>query len=401
MGRAAAAIFAATLAFGSATSASAQKAETSPSATISAAPPAPPAPPLSVAAGGSPRSASLSWVRLDGASACANAPVIAEGIGNVLRRDALVPPSRAVMAIEARVERIPGRKRFRVTIDISSGDGVVKGTRRLESPDEDCRKLDEPAALAIALMIDPEAALRPAPPPPGPQLTIALRRDILVVPVPVLVQVPGPPPPLPPRRDDRESPELTLSIGPSLAFGLLPGPAAGLRFGVELGPPASLEFGDRVAIGPSSIRLGFGAYSGALAVGGADGGDGGGGGSASLSMVALLPNLTLCPTTLWIGARAALGACLAIDAGALSWTGNGFDTSVAEGVRPFVDVGPVAHARLMLAGPLALEIRGAAVAPLVRDRFVYGRAAGTSALAYEPGAIGAMLDVALAVGLGL
>jgi hypothetical protein len=342
-----------------------------------------------------PRSASLSWVRLDGAGTCATAPEIAEGIARVLRRQALVPPAREATAIEARVERTPGKKRFRVTIDISGGDGRVQGTRHLESPGDDCRKLDEPAALAIALMIDPDAALRP-PAPPVPQPTIAIRRDVLLVPVPVIVEVPVAAPPPAPPREWPESPELTLAVGPSVALGIIPGPAAGMRLGVEFGPPASLESGDGVAVGPSSVRLGFAAYSGAIEIEPTSGSR-----SASLEMVALLPHLALCPTTLWIGERTAFAACLALDVGAVSWLGTGFDTPDIEGLDAYVDVGAVAQARFVIAEPLALELRGAAVAPLVRDRYVFRAADGTPTTAYEPGAVGAMLDAALAIGLDL
>lgn len=354
---------------------------------------APEAQPTAVAAD-APRSASLSWVRFDGAASCATATEIAEGVARILNRDALVPPTRAVMAIEARVERIPNKKRFRATIDISGGDGKVRGTRKLESQGDDCRKLDEPAALAIALMIDPDA-LQPRPPAPPAQPMLVVKRDILLVPIPVLVERP-PPPPLPPRPLPPNAPELTLAIGPSLALGIVPGPAPGLRFGVEFGPPDALGEDDEVTVGPSSIRAGFAVYAGSQDIE-----DDGERKTASLSMIALLPQIAACPTTIWIGTRVAFAPCLAVDVGAIAWRGEGFDTEVASGTRAFVSVGPVAQGRVVLAGPLALELRGAAVVPLTRDNFVYGTPVDPSALAYEPGAVGAQLDAALAVGLAL
>ena len=98
-----------------------------------------------------------------------------------------------------------------------------------------------------------------------------------------------------------------------------------------------------------------------------------------------------------------LGVCAALDVGALTWTGQGFDTPVASGARPAVDLGPLAHLRVLLSAPLSLEVRGAAVIPLIRDRFVYGRAdvggaAPGTGLAYEPGAVGATLDAGLHLG---
>jgi hypothetical protein len=316
---------------------------------------------------------------------------MARAVEGILRREALVPASRADLLIEARVEKVPGRPRFRAVIEVVSPDGAVIGSRTLESATDDCRRLDDPAALAIALMIDPEAVTRPIPAEPAepPAPMVAVVRDALFVPVPVPVAIPAPPPPAPPPVE--EGPWLSFALGPSVAFGVVPGVAPGVRASVEVGPPA--DRGGGLAWGPSSIRAGFAAYGGSEDVQGPAPED-----DATLSIDAVLPRLELCPTTLWLGKRAAVGACAAVDVGALSWTGSGFDTAVGLGTEAFVAVGPTLHGRVVVLGPLALELRAAAVVPLTRDRFVFGQGGGATGLAHQASVVAGTLDLGAHLG---
>lgn len=316
---------------------------------------------------------------------------MARAVEAILRREALVPASRADLLIEARVEKVPGRSRFRAVIEVASADGAVIGARTIESATADCHRLDEPVALAIALMIDPEAVTRPVArePPAPPTPMVAVVRDALFVPVPVPVAAAAAPPPVLPHID--EGPWLSFALGPSVAFGIVPGVGPGVRASVEVGPPA-----DRVGAiswGPSSIRAGFAAYGGSEDVQGPGPGD-----DATLGVDAVLPRLELCPTTMWLHARAAIGACAALDVGALSWTGEGFDSPVGLGTEVFVAVGPTVHGRLVVVGPLALEIRGAAVVPLTRDRFVFGQGGGATSLAHQASVVAGTLDLGAHLG---
>ena len=63
--------------------------------------------------------------------------------------------------------------------------------------------------------------------------------------------------------------------------------------------------------------------------------------------------------------------------------------------------GRMEHAPFRSSSTVAALLLVAAVAPLIRDRYLYTTAGGTSASAYEPGAVGATLDAALAVGIDL
>lgn len=315
---------------------------------------------------------------------------MARAVETILRRQALAPASRADLVIEARVERVPGRRRFRAVIEIADPEGVVIGSRTIESSGDDCRKLDEPVALAIALMIDPEAITRPGPPiaaPEPPPPITAVVRDVMLVPVPVLVTPREAPPPR-----SSEEPWIGVAAAPSLALGLVPGAGVGVRVGVEIGPPAVRAL-DGVTWAPSSIRVGLGVHAGAETID-----DDASAASASLDFTAILPRLELCPTTAWIDARLAVTPCVAVDAGALTWTGEDFDTAADGGAEPFVGLGPVVRGRVVLAGPLAVEVGAAAITPFVRDRFVFGRASGANALAHQVSPVGATFDAGLHLG---
>jgi hypothetical protein len=368
-------------------------AQASPGATPAqvATPPAGATPAQVAASSTDRRTASLGWARLAGAKGCSGGATMARAVESILRREALVPASRADLLIEARVEKVPGRPRFRAVIEVVGTDGAVIGARTIESATADCHRLDEPVALAIALMIDPEAVTRPIstePPAPPPPM-VAVVRDALFVPVPVPIAAPLPTPPPAPPID--EGPWLSFALGPSVGFGIVPGAAPGVRASVEVGPPA--DRGGGVSWGPSSIRAGFAAYGGSEDLQGPGPGD-----DATLAVDAILPRLELCPTTMWLRTRAALGACGALDVGVLGWTGQGFDSAVRLGTEAFVAVGPTLHGRLVVVGPLAVELRGAAVVPLTRDRFVFGQGGGATGLAHQASVVAGTLDLGAHVG---
>jgi hypothetical protein len=116
--------------------------------------------------------AALNWVRAPGAGSCPGPGEVARAVEERLRRPALVPPGRAELSVEALVAPLDAGG-FGVTITLNREiEGV--GQRVLTDPDPDCRKVTNAAALAIALMIDPEAALHttaPAAPAAATPLT--------------------------------------------------------------------------------------------------------------------------------------------------------------------------------------------------------------------------------------
>ena len=119
---------------------------------------------LSVAGGalaGSGRTSSLSWVELPGAESCGGAGAVARAVEQRLGRPALVSPAAAAFSIEGRAERSGAG--LRAVLVLRDRTGATLGKRDLESALADCSELREKVALAVALMVDPDAVLLPPP----------------------------------------------------------------------------------------------------------------------------------------------------------------------------------------------------------------------------------------------
>jgi hypothetical protein len=172
----------------------------------------------------------LGWVRGAGAERCPAESSIAERVEARLGRKPFA--ARASHAIEASVSR--AGERFTATIVVRDATGAAVGSRELALEASDCAPVADAVALAIALVIDPNAAL-------GPQVTPAP-----VPPTPGEPPRTEPPPPLPcpPPREcapcavcpaPPPPPASEFSLGlvarGGLAFGALPvvAPGAGLR----------------------------------------------------------------------------------------------------------------------------------------------------------------------------
>lgn len=114
-----------------------------------------------------PRTSSLSWLRMSGADACIATQPLARAVEARLGREVFVSAAQAELSVEGRIEK---RKEggFRAVITMRDHDGTLLGTRELERPDPSCDAMSEPLALVIAVMIDPDAAMRPKPPPEPP-----------------------------------------------------------------------------------------------------------------------------------------------------------------------------------------------------------------------------------------
>src|SRR5262249_13961072 len=136
-----------------------------------------------------------------------------------------VSASRADISVEGHIERLDGV--WHAHVAITDKSGMVLGIRELSKPLPDCRELDEDLVLAIALMIDPNSVLSPAPPPP------MIPTPPPVAPKVVVRTIEPPPTPLAP-----PEPWLArIGLGPSLSYGLLPKAGAGLTARGEITPP--------------------------------------------------------------------------------------------------------------------------------------------------------------------
>ncbi len=169
------------------------------------------------------KTSSLSWTRLAGAETCTGTIEIAKQVEALLQRAAIVSAATAELSIEGRVERTADG-RFRATIVLAKTTGEIVGSRELETHGEACGELDEPASLAIALLIDPDALSRPriGKEDPPPIVTDPLIGKKIVV---------------PPAVAPAETPlRFEGYLGAYAAIGLLPF-GGGLIAGVALDPP--------------------------------------------------------------------------------------------------------------------------------------------------------------------
>jgi hypothetical protein len=115
-----------------------------------------------------PKKSSLSWVRLEGAESCVATQPLARAVEQRLGRSVFVSASEAELSVEGRVEK---KKNWRAHVEVRDAQGKLLGKRDLESTAASCDSLTAPLALALAVMIDPDAALGggtkadPTPPP--------------------------------------------------------------------------------------------------------------------------------------------------------------------------------------------------------------------------------------------
>ena len=148
-----------------------------------------------------PVGAHLSWVRDDAAADCPDAAAIEAEVAVRLGES----PFRRTPSqfIEATVTR--QAERYQVAIAMRGPDGRLIGNRALASTSGDCRSIATAAALTIAILIDPDAMLRPPPAPPAPP----------------------PPPPSPLARAPESRTHARVTALAAGGWGALPGPAYG------------------------------------------------------------------------------------------------------------------------------------------------------------------------------
>ncbi|MBS2018100.1 MAG: hypothetical protein JST00_34835 [Deltaproteobacteria bacterium] len=115
------------------------------------------------------RTSSLSWVRLPGAESCIPTQSLARAVEERLARRVFVSAAQADVSVEGRIEKKEKPSGWHAVITVRDAKGALLGTRELDRADASCESMNEPLALVIAVMIDPDAALKPAPAPaPAP-----------------------------------------------------------------------------------------------------------------------------------------------------------------------------------------------------------------------------------------
>lgn len=100
----------------------------------------------------------IAWVRAEGAERCPDGAALRARVGERLGR-APDPAPNAIEVVASRAENVWSARVF-----VRDGQGALTGERALQTEGNDCEQLVAAVSLVVALVIDPEAALRPATP---------------------------------------------------------------------------------------------------------------------------------------------------------------------------------------------------------------------------------------------
>lgn len=334
---------------------------------------------LGLAANGradAPRAAALSWVRAPGAEACPSGPAIAAEVERVLAGRPLVAMAQADIVVEGRVA-LAGDT-IETTLTLVSRTGAVLGTRRLTSAGPGCDAVTGEAGLVIALMIDPDAVLRPAAPTAGaapaataatpsvgppstPEATpvpadagplLSAGAAPAVPPGPLRGLGAGSPPgglvaPLCPPASAPAPWRTQLSLGPVISAGALPLPGLGVRVRAVITPPGvfPFELSGEIFAPVRAERDG-----------------------AGVEVFFAQARLRACPLAREVGPWG-LAACGGLDLGGLR--GGGFGFAVERSAELFVPAAALAgRVQLRLGSVLRLSLGADLAVPFVRARFL-------------------------------
>lgn len=307
-----------------------------------------------------PRPASLGWTRLEGAEGCIGAGDLARAVEALLGKRAFVSAAESELSIEGRVApRAEGG--FRASLEVADRDGQSLGRRDLDTSADDCRALDEPLRLAIALMVDPEGALgAPSPPPPEPPPPASPPLESAPQPSPIST-----PPPAPtPWRGD-------LALGATFGFGLLPSVAPGLVLSASLEPPWFVPLESVLSVYlPQSIASPAGLEA---------------------SLFTMRGEGYVCPLS-HVGETLGARACLGGELGLLSAEGAAVDDA-EEGLRVQFGVGLRGRLGLRVAAPLGLYAAGSVAVRPLREGFATLDEAGGQVELFRPSLVNGALEL--------
>jgi hypothetical protein len=312
-----------------------------------------------------PRPASLGWTRLEGAEGCIGAGDLARAVEALLGKRAFVSVAEAELSIEGRVApRAEGG--FQASLEVADRNGQSLGRRDLDNPSSDCRALDEPLRLAIALMIDPEGALGAPPPPPAPNPPPASAPP---EPPPPAAPLPAVPPAPTPWRGD-------LALGAIFAFGLLPSAAPGLVLSASLEPPWFVPLESVLSVYlPQSTQSPAGLEA---------------------SLFTMRGEGYVCPLA-HVGDTFGARACVGGELGLLSAEGAAVDDA-EEGLRVQLGVGLRGRVGLRVAAPLGFYAAGGVVVRPLREGFATVDEAGAPVELFRPSLVNGALELGAELG---
>jgi hypothetical protein len=294
----------------------------------------------------------LMLVRGERTESCSDGAAMARNVSARLGRN--VFDESAAESIEGIIQHDGGR--WEARLYVRDAGGVLIGSRSLASESADCGALDAAVTLAIALAIDPDAALRSPPPVPvvaaSPPPSNPLPRAVAPSPPPAIaaapaVSCPPPPRPAPPCTQPTPGPPAASHSEPRLAAlsaralvapsGILPAPAGGLELAAEafagpvLGATAGMLFFPEVRTADQSVALGL-----------------------------TLASLGACARP-WRTPAVDVELCAKVLVGAIHSVVYNRLTPVSPGDQPWAANSLAGSVRLRLVGPLFAEVGGEAL----------------------------------------
>ncbi len=313
------------------------------------------------------RTSSLSWVRMPGADSCVATQDLARDVETRLGRAVFVSAAQADVSVEGHIEPNRGGPGFHAVVSLRDAKGALLGTREL-TKNAACDEMRAPLALVIAVMIDPDAALKPKqdpPPLPPPEPTVIVKEKTVFVEVPAKpLETPRPETPTPPPAPKPAKPtwetEIDLSFASSV--GLLPGAGPGVGLSAIILPPRGPAF---------SIDSTYFFGTDASADRGAKG-----------TFTAGLGALGVCPLALRRDAFSFF-ACAALGLGSEDVKTAGFDTQLGTQSRIILVPSLDLRGSVRIVGALRASLSLSALFPVMRDSFVYERADGSQARLFQ------------------
>ncbi len=322
----------------------------------------------SVAHAADAKTSSLSWLRMPGADGCVATQPLARAVEERLGRTVFVSASQADVSVEGRIERKAGA--WHAVLTLRDANGATLGTRELDRRDASCDAMTEPLALIVAVMIDPEAALRPRPAPreaPPPELPPPTEKPASPPPV---EDRPAPPPPRPAPRTEPWRFEGGAQLG--VNYGLAPNVAPGAGVHAILYPPG--------------VPIGFRGYTVLFLPSEAEKD----GARATFDM--LYGGGALCPT---LRGRVNLLGCLGGQLGLLRPRADSRGRGISEELLPVLN----AMAELRVHAPIVAPIAAAAGVgvglPILRPELEYRRTDGRTDVLHRAEAYLLTADVGL------
>ncbi len=316
------------------------------------------------AEGAEGRTSSLSWLRMPGADSCIATQALARAVEDRLGRPGrvFVSAAQADVSVEGRIEK--KKEGWHAVISIRDAQGAQLGTRELDRPDPSCDAMNEPLTFVIAVMIDPEAAMRsreraPSDAPPAPSATTTTSS----------APPPPPPPPPPTASDQPPAPPPPKKKNPWIFEG---GGAATLAAGLT--PSVALGGAVEAILYPPGVPVGFrgftALYPAVLGLGRADA-DG-----ARASFDLLYAGGSVCPT---LRRTVNLMVCLGGHLGAIRVHADTPNRGIDDGaILPIWNAIVEGRVSFPIVRPIGATAGIGAALPLLRPQFDFKRSDGTT-----------------------